>query len=53
MNKARQSIRQLMDIAPPTAIVKRGGEQLELATEDIVSWRYIDCQTRTKNCHGW
>ncbi|MFJ7935023.1 heavy metal translocating P-type ATPase [Sporosarcina sp. NPDC096371] len=36
MNKARQSIRQLMDIAPPTAIVKRGGEQIELATEDIV-----------------
>lgn len=36
MNKARQSIRLLMDIAPPTAIVKRGSEQLELATEDIV-----------------
>ncbi len=36
MNKARQSIRQLMDIAPPTAIVKRGTELLELQTEDIV-----------------
>lgn len=36
MNKARQSIRQLMDIAPPTAIVKRDSEQLELATEDII-----------------
>ncbi|MCZ2260388.1 heavy metal translocating P-type ATPase [Sporosarcina sp. G11-34] len=36
MNKARQSIRSLMDIAPPSAIVKRGKEFLELATEDIV-----------------
>ena len=26
MNKARQSIRLLMDIAPPSATVKRGGE---------------------------
>ncbi|WP_318617891.1 heavy metal translocating P-type ATPase [Sporosarcina sp. YIM B06819] len=36
MNKARQSIRQLMDIAPPTAIVKRGAQLIELPTEDIV-----------------
>ena len=36
MNKARQSIRLLMDIAPPSATVKRGGELLELLTEDIV-----------------
>lgn len=36
MNKARQSIRLLMDIAPPTATVRRGGELMELATEDIV-----------------
>lgn len=36
MNKARQSIRQLMDIAPPSALVKRGGEVMELQTEDIV-----------------
>ncbi|MCS1394152.1 heavy metal translocating P-type ATPase [Lysinibacillus boronitolerans] len=39
MDKARQSIRQLMDIAPPTAIIKRAhGEhfhELELPTEDI------------------
>ena len=27
MNKARQSIRQLMDIAPPSATVKRGEER--------------------------
>ena len=36
MNKARQSIRQLMDIAPPSALVKRGEEFVELPTEDIV-----------------
>lgn len=39
MDKARQSIRQLMDIAPPTALIKRAhGEhfhELELPTEDI------------------
>ena len=36
MNKARQSIRQLMDIAPSSAFVRRGNEILELETEDIV-----------------
>ena len=36
MNKARQSIRQLMDIAPPSALVKRGEAFVELPTEDIV-----------------
>ncbi|WP_234447652.1 heavy metal translocating P-type ATPase [Viridibacillus soli] len=35
MNKARQSIRSLMDIAPATATVRRGNQLLELATEDI------------------
>ena len=36
MNKSRQSIQQLMDIAPPTAVVRRGSEFVELDTEDIV-----------------
>ncbi len=36
MNKARQSIRQLMDIAPPSALVKRGKAFVELPTEDII-----------------
>ncbi|AHN23527.1 heavy metal translocating P-type ATPase [Lysinibacillus varians] len=39
MDKARQSIRQLMDIAPPTATIKRAhGEhyhEMELATDQI------------------
>lgn len=35
MNKARQSIRQLMDIAPASALVKRNGSVMELLTEDI------------------
>lgn len=36
MNKSRQSIQQLMDIAPATAVVRRGTEFVELDTEDIV-----------------
>lgn len=39
MNKARQSIAQLMDIAPPVALVKRAHgnhtHEMEVATEDI------------------
>lgn len=35
MNKARQSIRLLMDIAPPSATVRRGSHFVELLTEDI------------------
>ena len=39
MNKARQSISQLMDLTPPTALIKRAhGEhfhEMEVATEDI------------------
>lgn len=35
MNKARQSLRQLMDIAPPTAYVRRGNDMIELPTEEI------------------
>ncbi len=35
MSKARQSIQKLMEIAPPTAMVRRNGNAVELATEDI------------------
>lgn len=35
MNKARQSIRSLMDLAPARALIQRGGELVELDTEDI------------------
>jgi len=35
MDKARQSIRNLMDIAPNTAIIKRGENEFEIAVEDI------------------
>lgn len=35
MNKARQSIRGLMDLAPARALIQRQGELLELDTEDI------------------
>ncbi|MGB2991449.1 MAG: heavy metal translocating P-type ATPase, partial [Paenisporosarcina sp.] len=36
MTKARQSIRQLMDIAPARAFIRRNGETMELGTEEIV-----------------
>ncbi|MEK5480640.1 MULTISPECIES: heavy metal translocating P-type ATPase [unclassified Viridibacillus] len=36
MNKARQSISSLMDIAPATAMIRRGNQLVELATEDIL-----------------
>ncbi|WP_079524109.1 heavy metal translocating P-type ATPase [Solibacillus isronensis] len=35
MDKARQSIRTLMDIAPNTAMIKRGKNEYEIAVEDI------------------
>ncbi|WP_075619292.1 heavy metal translocating P-type ATPase [Paenisporosarcina indica] len=35
MTKARQSIRQLMDIAPSRAVIRRNGEIMELGTEEI------------------
>ncbi len=35
MNKARQSIRGLMDLAPARALIQRGGELIEMDTEDI------------------
>lgn len=35
MEKARQSIRSLMDIAPDTAIIKRGKNEFEVDVEDI------------------
>ncbi|MFC4711370.1 heavy metal translocating P-type ATPase [Planococcus dechangensis] len=35
MNKARQSIRSLMDLAPSRALIQRDGELIELETDDI------------------
>ncbi|WKA51522.1 heavy metal translocating P-type ATPase [Planococcus liqunii] len=35
MNKARQSIRGLMDLAPARALIQRQGELMELDTEEI------------------
>lgn len=35
MNKARQSIRSLMDLAPARALIQRNGELLEMDTEDV------------------
>lgn len=35
MNKARQSISQLMDIAPPTATIRKNGKLIEVDTDSI------------------
>ncbi|MBT2584018.1 heavy metal translocating P-type ATPase [Planococcus sp. ISL-109] len=35
MNKARHSIRALMDLAPSRALIQRGGELIELETDEI------------------
>ncbi|WP_407268510.1 heavy metal translocating P-type ATPase [Radiobacillus sp. PE A8.2] len=35
MDKARQSIRSLMDIAPKEALIRRGNEEMMVAVEDI------------------
>lgn len=35
MNKARQSIRGLMDLAPARALIQRNGELLEMDTEEV------------------
>ncbi|MBP2239877.1 Cd2+/Zn2+-exporting ATPase [Cytobacillus eiseniae] len=35
MDKARESIRSLMDIAPKTAFIRRGKQEMELDVEDI------------------
>lgn len=35
MDKARESIRSLMDIAPKTALIRRGNQEMELEVEDI------------------
>lgn len=36
MNRARKSISALADLTPPIAIVKRNGEQLEIAVEELL-----------------
>jgi Cd2+/Zn2+-exporting ATPase len=36
MDKTRQSIRSLMELAPPEALVRRGKEEVRLHVEDIV-----------------
>lgn len=36
MNKARQSIRSLMDIAPKEALIRRGSTELKVSVDDIV-----------------
>ena len=48
MNKARKSIAALSDLAPPTAIVKRAGKQLEVGIEELVIGDIIIVKPNTK-----
>ncbi len=48
MNKARKSIAALSDLAPPTALVKRNGEQLEVGIEELVVGDIIIVKPNTK-----
>ncbi len=48
MNKARKSIAALSDLAPPTAIVKRDGKQLEVGIEKLVIGDIIIVKPNTK-----
>lgn len=36
MDKARQSIRSLMDIAPKEALIKRNGQEMTVRVDEIV-----------------
>ncbi len=48
MNRARKSITALSDLAPPTAIVKRDGEQIEVRIEELVVGDIIVVKPNTK-----
>ena len=52
MNKARQSIRQLMDIAPASALVKRNGEHDGVANGRHTSRRHPSREAGAENCDG-
>lgn len=48
MNRARKSISALSDLAPPIAIVKRNGEQVEVRIEELVVGDIIVVKPNTK-----
>ena len=53
MDKARQSIRSLMDIAPKEALIRRGNKEFTVDVDDIQIGDIINRKTWTKNSHGW
>ena len=48
MNKARKSITALADLAPPTALVKKNGKQVEVPVEDLKLGDVIIVKPNTK-----
>ena len=48
MNKARKSIAALSDLAPPRALVKRNGKQIEVDIEELVIGDIIIVKPNTK-----
>ena len=48
MNKARKSIAALSDLAPPTALVKRNGESIEIKIEEVQIGDIIIVKPNTK-----
>ncbi|HHH49617.1 MAG TPA: heavy metal translocating P-type ATPase, partial [Saprospiraceae bacterium] len=48
MNKARKSIAALSDLAPPTALVKREGKQIEVNIEELKIGEVIIVKPNTK-----
>ncbi len=52
MDRARRSIRSLMDIAPKEALIRRGGQELLVRVEDIRVGDRMIVKPGQKNCHG-
>ncbi len=48
MNKARKSIAALSDLAPPVALVKRGGQTVEVGIEELLVGDVIVIKPNTK-----
>lgn len=53
MDKARQSIRSLMDIAPREALIRRGNQELMIQVDEIRIGDIMIVKPGQKNCDGW
>ena len=53
MDRARQSIRSLMDIAPKEALVRRDGQEMMIHVESIAVGDIMIVKPGQKYCDGW